>query len=186
MLSSAIPKAAGWTKEVIFVNDNPLPETILLMESQKEDSTPKIKEEKENNYQENLYSEAVKVALPCQVDINKEEDESQTEVERLRAKLRDLEAMHRVLLTKEADISDQRRELKKKLDHLNSVNGVSKKQKDGIIKKFLQKKKFMSGVYAKNDGIKRVVSPVLFFGVLSAIPRRVTRRNSELDKILLS
>ena len=134
--SSAIPKAAGWTKEVTFVNDNPLPGTILLMESQEEDSAQKsIKEEKENNYQENLYSETVKVTLPCQVDINNEEDESQTEVERLRAKLRGLEAMHRVLLTKEADISDQRRELKKKLDHLNSVNGVSKKQKDGIIKK---------------------------------------------------
>ena len=157
------------------------------MQSQEEDSAQKsIKEEKENNYQENLYSETVKVTLPCQVDINNKEDESQTEVERLSAKLRGLEALHRVLLTKEADISDQRRELKKKLDHLNSVNGVSKKQKDGIIKKFLQKKKFMSGVYAKNDGIKRVVSPVLFFGVLSAIPRRVTRRNSELDKILLS
>ena len=149
MLSSAIPKAAGWTKEVIFVNDNPLPGTILLMESQKEDSTPKIKEEKENDYQENHYSKAVKVTLPCQVDINKEEDESQTEVERLRAKLRGLEATHRVLLTKEADISDQRRELKKKLDHLNSVNGVSKKQKDGIIKKFLQKKNWKDGMLKK-------------------------------------
>jgi len=155
--SSAIPKAAGWTKEVTFVNDNPLPGTILSMQSQEEDSAQKsIKEEKENNYQENLYSETVKVTLPCQVDINNKEDESQTEVERLRAKLRGLEAMHRVLLTKEADISDQRRELKKKLDHLNSVNGVSKKQKDCIIKKFLQKKKFMSGqVEVMTKGLQR-------------------------------